>query len=132
MTPPPRDIGMKQTIDPRIAANVAQRIVEAMTESLCASTPMLSWHGPRTDGGGMISAGGSAFLIRTQNGIFGVTAGRVVDGFIAPRSACRGLTATLDGFSFDLEGCLVGRLPSGHSHVSRQGGGPSHNWVLPT
>ncbi len=78
MAQPPRNIGMKQTIDPRIAANVTQRIVEAMTESLCASTPMLSWHGPRTDGDGMISAGGSAFLIRTQSGVFGVTAGHVV------------------------------------------------------
>jgi hypothetical protein len=109
MAQPPRNIGMKQTIDPRIAANVTQRIVEAMTESLCASTPMLSWHGPRTDGDGMISAGGSAFLIRTQTGVFGVTAGHVVDGFIAARSTCRGLTATLGGFSFDLEGCLLGR-----------------------
>lgn len=99
---------MNQTIDPQIAANVTQHIIKAMTESLCASTPMLSWHGPRT-GGGMVSAGGSAFLIRTQTGILGVTAGHVVDGFIATRTTCRGLAATLGGFSFDLEECLIER-----------------------
>ena len=36
---------MQFTIDPRLAADVTQRLVEAMTETLCASTPMLSWHG---------------------------------------------------------------------------------------
>jgi hypothetical protein len=99
---------MQQMIDPRIAADVTQRIVEAMTKSVCASTPMLSWHGPRT-GGGVVSVGGSAFLIRTQTGVFGVTAGHVVDGFIAARRTCRGLMATLGGFSFNLEECLIGR-----------------------
>jgi hypothetical protein len=100
---------MQQTIDPRIAADVTQRIVEAMTGNLCASTPMLSWHGPRTDGDGMVSAGGSGFLIRTHTGVLGVTAGHVVDGFKAARSICRGLTATLGGPSFDLERCLIAR-----------------------
>ncbi len=100
---------MQFTIDSRDAADVTRRIVEAMTESLCASTPMLSWHGPRTDGSGVESAGGSAFLVRTPAGILGVTAGHVVDEFVATRIRGADITATVGGLSFDLEEQLIDR-----------------------
>lgn len=100
---------MQFTIDPRVAADVTQSLVEAMTETLCASTPMLSWHGRRTDGCGVISEGGSAFLVRTPAGIICVTAGHVLDGFVAARSFCKDITATLGGFRFDPEERLIAR-----------------------
>jgi hypothetical protein len=100
---------MRLNIDPRVAADVTQRIVEAMTESLCASTPMLSWHGLRTDGDGVVSEGGSAFLVRTPAGILGVTAGHVMDGFVVARHRNKDITATLGGFSFDLEQRIIER-----------------------
>ena len=100
---------MQFTIDPWLAADVTQRLVAAMTETLCASTPMLSWHGRRTDGCGVISEGGSAFLVRTPAGIIGVTAGHVLDGFVAARSFCKDITATLGGFRFDPEERLIMR-----------------------
>jgi hypothetical protein len=100
---------MQFTVDPRVAADVTQRIVEAMTESLCASTPMLSWRGARINDGGVVSTGGSAFLVRTPAGILGVTAGHVMDGFVAARKTCADITATLGGFSFDLGERLIER-----------------------
>ena len=109
MAQPPRNSTMQFTIDPGVAAEVTQRVVEAMTKTLCASTPMLSWHGRRTDGCGIISEGGSAFLVRTPAGSIGVTAGHVLDGFIAARSFCKDITATLGGFRFDPEERVIAR-----------------------
>lgn len=100
---------MQFTIDQRVAADVTQRIVEAMTESLCASTPMLSWSGARTDDGGVVSSSGSAFLVRTPAGILCVTAGHVMDAFVVAQKICADITATLGGFSFDLEDRLIER-----------------------
>ena len=100
---------MSPSIEPQIAANVMQRIAEAMTDSLCASTAMLSWHGHRTDADGVISEGGSAFLVRTPAGIIGITAGHVADGFIAARHVSKTIQATLGGFSFNLEERMIAR-----------------------
>jgi hypothetical protein len=109
MAQTPRNTTMQFTIDPRVAADVTQRIVEAMTENLCASTPMLSWRGAGPSDDSVISTGGSAFLVRTPAGILGVTAGHVIDGFVAARKTCADITATLGGFSFDLEERLIER-----------------------
>jgi hypothetical protein len=100
---------MSPNIDPRIATAWTECIVIALTQRLCASTPMLSWHGRRTDGCGVISEGASAFLVRTPAGILGVTAAHVVDGFVTARSYSKDITATLGGFSFDLEERLINR-----------------------
>jgi hypothetical protein len=99
-------LGMSSSIDPRFAAAVTQSIVTALTDALCASTPMLSWHQRGTDG---TCWGGSAFFVRTPTGILGITAGHVVDGFIAARRERADIAATLGGLTFDLEKSIIDR-----------------------
>jgi hypothetical protein len=69
---------------------------------------MLSWP-VQTGGGGIVSSGGSAFLVRTTAGILGITAGHVLDGFLVARRARKDITATLGGLAFDLEKRLIQR-----------------------
>jgi hypothetical protein len=90
-----------------IVAAVMRQITNTRSRLLCASMPMLSWHGSRDDNRGMVSAGGSAFLVRTPSRILGVTAGHVVNGFTAARSASKDLKATLGGLSLDLQERLI-------------------------
>jgi hypothetical protein len=97
---------MSPSIDPRFGAAVTQSVIIGLTNELCASTPMLSW--PRSDGS-IVSSGGSAFLVRTPDGILGITAGHVLDEFIAARHACESIAATLGGLAFDLEERLIER-----------------------
>jgi hypothetical protein len=99
---------MSPNIDPRFAAAVTQNIVIALTDALCASTPMLSWHWLECDGR-VVSSGGSAFLVRTPAGILGITAGHVLDGFIAARRDREDILATLGGLTFDLQERLIER-----------------------
>ena len=99
---------MSPRIDPHFAAAVTQGVDIALTDALCASTPMLSWHG-LTSEDSIVSSGGSAFLVRTPAGILGVTAGHVLDGFIAARRAREDIAATLGGLTFDLEERLIQR-----------------------
>ena len=101
-------LGMPPSIGPRFAAAVIQNLVIALTDALCASTPMLSWHGLTSDGN-IVSSGGSAFLVRTPAGILGITAGHVLDSFIAARRGREDVAATLGGLTFDLEERLVER-----------------------
>jgi hypothetical protein len=105
---PSYELGMSSRIDPRFASAVAQNVVIELTRALCASTPMLSWHGQRSDGG-ILSSGGSAFLVRTPAAILGITAGHVVDGFIAARRDREDIAATLGGLTFDLEKRIIQR-----------------------
>lgn len=90
---------MSPNIAPRFAAAVTQNLVVALTKALCASTPMLSWHWHENDG--IVSSGGSAFLVQTPAGILGITAGHVLDGFMAARRACNDIITTLGGLYFE-------------------------------
>jgi hypothetical protein len=92
-----------------LATLLYQCLREATIHDLHASTPMLSWHGKQFDGCGLISEGGSAFLVRSPTRMFGVTAGHVVDAFVAAQSICDGLLATLGGLQFDLKPRIISR-----------------------
>lgn len=89
--------------DQQIVDALKRHIVSSLTPRLCASMPMLSWHGARDDGGGTTSAGGSAFLIRTSSRVIGVTAKHVVTSYAKARDAAKDLMATLGGLNIDLQ-----------------------------
>jgi hypothetical protein len=63
----------------------------------------------RDDDGGTISAGGSAFLIRTPSRVLGVTAKHVVTSFAEACDAAKGLTVTLGGLSINLQERVIAR-----------------------